>query len=219
MASLDLGSMAGALYLPRLGPLELRRLTPFDCKLVTAFVRRIEREDLRLRFAGILKLDEDVVCSRLLTIDPVRDTVVGALSPDGELLGEARLVRLDADTADFALLVRSDLQRQGLGRALLSWLIEEARRIGVTRLRGDVLYENQGMRLLARRLGFHVAGGSSELLRIEQRLASAPPLRQRGEQPFDDVGRQLVNGLGQAVGEQGRRRIEPGGIDHHAWMG
>jgi acetyltransferase len=61
-------------------------------------------------------------------------------------------------TAEFAVLVRSDLKRRGLGRLLMHKLIRYCRERGTQRLCGSVLSDNAPMLQLARELGFQVCG-------------------------------------------------------------
>jgi acetyltransferase len=71
--------------------------------------------------------------------------------------GHAGIVRLifdpDFQTAEVALIVKSDMQRRGLGALLLEEAIDYARSRGAHRLTGDVLSDNCTMLDLARRLG------------------------------------------------------------------
>jgi acetyltransferase len=78
-----------------------------------------------------------------------------ALTAGGELAGVSRMV-CDPDhrTAEYALLVRSDLKGRGLGTALMEILIDYARADGLERLDGLVLRENRGMLGLVGRIGF-----------------------------------------------------------------
>jgi acetyltransferase len=68
------------------------------------------------------------------------------------------VVRLAADPdnirAEFAIVVRSNLHRRGLGHLLMTHLIEYARGPGLSELVGDILAENIGMRTLCAQLGF-----------------------------------------------------------------
>ena len=86
-----------------------------------------------------------------------------ALAPEGALAGVSRMV-CDPDhrAAEYALLVRSDLQGRGLGTALMRMLIDYARADGLERLEGIVLAENRGMRRLVARLGFGVAADAED---------------------------------------------------------
>ena len=58
--------------------------------------------------------------------------------------------------AEFAMIVRSDLKRQGLGRLLLDKIVRYARSRGLNQLVGSVLRENSGMLELTRGCGFAV---------------------------------------------------------------
>src|SRR6266566_363624 len=59
------------------------------------------------------------------------------------------LVRLHADanyeTGEYAILIRSDLKRRGLGWKLMELMIEYARATGLKKIEGRVLRENSVM--------------------------------------------------------------------------
>jgi acetyltransferase len=69
-------------------------------------------------------------------------------------------VRLHADanyeTAEYAVLLRSDLKGRGLGWQLMQMIIEYARSEGIKRIEGQVLAENTVMLQMCRDLGFSV---------------------------------------------------------------
>jgi acetyltransferase len=60
----------------------------------------------------------------------------------------------DNDTAEFGVLIRSDLKGQGLGRLLMQKMLAYLRERGTRQLVATVLRVNQGMRQLAQSLGF-----------------------------------------------------------------
>jgi acetyltransferase len=80
--------------------------------------------------------------------DPVTNELVG-------------LVQLHSDasyqTAEYAVLLRSDLKGKGLGWALMQLLIEYARAEGLQKLSGEVLRDNTTMLTMCRELGFEIA--------------------------------------------------------------
>ena len=80
----------------------------------------------------------------------------------------------DRERAEYAVLVRSDLKGQGLGRALMQALIDYAQAQGIGELFGSVLSENVSMLDLAERLGFRRESGADPEV-VEVRL----PLRER----------------------------------------
>ena len=74
---------------------------------------------------------------------------------DASLVGVSRLAA-DPDNvaAEFAILVRSDRQGCGIGRALMQTLIEYAEDTGIGTLLGEVLSENRRMLKFCADLGF-----------------------------------------------------------------
>jgi acetyltransferase len=76
----------------------------------------------------------------------------------GYMLG---VVRIHADsnfqTAEYAILIRSDLKGHGLGWLLMELIIEYARAEGFSSVHGQVLRENVTMLDMCRKLGFHIS--------------------------------------------------------------
>jgi len=135
---------------------ELRPIRPVDALLYRGFLANTNAEDIRLRFMAPRKHFPDELGLRLSTLDYDREMAFVALTPEGELAGVSRMI-CDPDhrTAEYALLVRSNLAGQGLGTALMTLLIDYARADGLERLDGPVLRENHAMLgLVAGRLGF-----------------------------------------------------------------
>jgi RimJ/RimL family protein N-acetyltransferase len=72
------------------------------------------------------------------------------------MLGLVRLKdELDEKTAEFAILVRSQLKGHGLGWLLMRRVIDYAKEKGLRRVYGDVLVENATMLQMCAALGFH----------------------------------------------------------------
>src|SRR5690242_17863208 len=79
-------------WLPQVGPFEIRPPLPADHSAYCAFAARLEREDLRLRFAGLVKLDCEALRAQLLAIDHTQHEAL-AVFAGGEMLAIAHLVR------------------------------------------------------------------------------------------------------------------------------
>ncbi len=80
-----------------------------------------------------------------------------------QTLGVARLARqADNEDAEFAVLVRSDQQRRGLGRLLMQALMAHAAARGTQRLVGHVLRDNAPMLQLLTTLGFSRAADADQ---------------------------------------------------------
>lgn len=145
-------------------PLTLRPIRPEDEAQHRAFLERMAPEDIRLRVFHVRHSIGHAELARLTQIDYAREMAFVATRalPGGggeETLGAVRVtVDPDNDTAEFGVLVRSDLQGGGLGRRLMRKMIGYLRGRGTRRLVGTVLRENTGMLELARALGFQEEG-------------------------------------------------------------
>lgn len=73
---------------------------------------------------------------------------------EGRVAGHAVLCPEDG-SGEVAVFVHQDYRRRGLGRMLLTELIDEARRLGLERVWGMAEFDNFAMLGLARSLGFH----------------------------------------------------------------
>jgi acetyltransferase len=141
--------------------LVLRPIRPDDEAQHRAFIECLTPQDVRLRIFHARRDLPRSELARLTQIDYEREMAFVAVDEQAEggaqTLGVARAI-CDPDNteAEFAVIVRSDLKGQGLGRLLMQALIEHTRQRGTQRLVGDVLQENAGMLALARQLGFHV---------------------------------------------------------------
>ena len=81
----------------------------------------------------------------------------------GEMTGVVRLHANSAyDTAEFAVLVRSDLKGHGLGWLLMQTMIQYARAEGLQTIEGQVLSENAAMLRMCLELGFVITPDPNE---------------------------------------------------------
>jgi acetyltransferase len=134
----------------------VRPMRPEDEPAITAFLGRVSREDLRLRFFHAMKEFSHSFIARLTQLDYARAMAfVATDTTTGEIIG---VVRLHSDSlyesAEYAILLRSDLKGKGLGWALMQLLIEYAKAEGLKTISGVVLRENASMLQMCRELGF-----------------------------------------------------------------
>lgn len=141
--------------------LRIRPIRPQDEALLDGFVRRLSREDVRMRFFGPLRELSHEMAARLTQIDYDRE--MAFLLLDGDmLLGVGRLAADPGfEQAEFALVVASDRQGRGYGTLLLTHVLHYAKSRGIKRVTGHVLRENDKMLALVKRLGFRREGGRS----------------------------------------------------------
>jgi acetyltransferase len=153
----------------------LRPIRPEDFPQHREFLTHIAPEDMRRRFFHFAhELSGEQIAS-FTQIDYERSMAIIAERhrADGqrETLGVAR-AHADGDrsSAEFAILVRSDQQRRGLGSALLDKLIRYCRSRGVESLLGDVLADNAAMLRLAARHGFHAESPEDRIVCVTLNL-------------------------------------------------
>jgi acetyltransferase len=111
-----------------------------------------------MRFLQPLKRLPQPLAQRLSHIDYEREMALVAVEGESEeILGVVRLsAPAGTSAAEFALIVRSDRQRLGLGRVLMRRLLDYARSHALDEIFGDVLAENARMLDLCRSLGAEI---------------------------------------------------------------
>ncbi|MEM8570287.1 MAG: GNAT family N-acetyltransferase [Pseudomonadota bacterium] len=133
----------------------IRPIRPADALLYPDFVSDLSAEDMRLRFMAPRNQIPQEMALKMTQLDYDRDMAFIAIGPDGRMAGVSRMASEPSrKSAEYALLVRSDLAGRGLGSTLMSHLIEYARSQGYETLDGIILAENRGMLRLVERLGF-----------------------------------------------------------------
>jgi acetyltransferase len=111
----------GQLMLKNGWPIAVRPMRPEDEPAVVRFLQRVWAKDLRLRFFHAFKEFSHQFVARLTQLDYARAMAFVALDTGtGEITGVARL-HSDSryESAEYAVLVRSDLKGNGLGWALM----------------------------------------------------------------------------------------------------
>ena len=160
------------LALPDGARVRLRPVRPEDEQGLVEMIEASRQEDRQLRFfRGLARVSHDLA-ARLSQIDYDREMAFVALEPDGRIAGAARIVAdPNNETAEFAVMVRSDLKGRGLGFALMTALLAYARARGLARVHGDVLRANVAMLEMARALGAQLQPTESpEVMRADIEL-------------------------------------------------
>jgi acetyltransferase len=145
----------------------LRPIKPEDEPALQRLLSGMSPEEIHMRFTMPLRTLSHVQAARFTQLDYDREMalVLSDRSRPGEaaIYAEVRLsIGPDNQWAEFAVIVRHDLTRLGLGRQLMGHLIEYARSRGIGELRGDVLRENTRMLALCRALGFELRADPDE---------------------------------------------------------
>ena len=142
----------------------VRPIRPEDEPLIRDHSHHVTPNDLRLRFFAPMKEFTHQFIARLTQLDYARAMAFVAFDEETkEPLGVAR-IHSDSiyESAEYAILLRSDLKGRGLGWALMQLIIEYARSEGLKAIWGDVLHENSAMLDMCRNLGFEVKSDPAE---------------------------------------------------------
>jgi acetyltransferase len=156
----------------------VRPIRPEDEPAHDAFLQRLDAEDVYFRFFTPMRRLPHSELARYTQIDYDREMAfIATLPADGAAGGETEtlgVVRAISDPdncrAEFAIVVRSDLKGQGLGRALMEKIIRYCRSRGTRELVGQVLPANRAMLELAQEFGF-ASRLDPELAVVSLRLA------------------------------------------------
>jgi len=140
------------------GQILLRPIRPEDAPQHQVFFSALAADDIRLRFFSAMRELPPAQLARLTQIDYDRAMafIATRAGADGqpETLGVVRAVTdPDNQSAEFAIIVRSDLKGQGLGYILFDKLVRYFRSRGTGEIVGDALSENGGVQKLVRHFG------------------------------------------------------------------
>jgi acetyltransferase len=158
----------------------LRPIRPEDEPQHQEFFSKLSPDDIHMRFFASIRELAHSELARFTQIDFDREMAFIATGPDeqgrAETLGVARSIAdPDNQQAEVAIIVRSDLKGQGLGRILLDKLIRYCRSRGTKALTGETLRANYPMLALAKKLGFEFRSlddGQTVALRLDLEQAS-----------------------------------------------
>jgi acetyltransferase len=139
----------------------IRPIRPEDAELEQEFVKNMSDESRYYRFMDTLRELTQTMLVRFTQIDYDREMALVAVITDDEgkdlQIGVARyVVNPDGESVEFALAVGDDWQKCGVGRKLMSALIDTARMKGYRAVVGDVLSTNNKMFRLMTSLGFTI---------------------------------------------------------------
>ncbi len=156
-------------------PILLRPIRPEDEPAHAELLSKLRPEDRRLRFFGQVSEFRHTEMARFTQIDYDREMafIADARKQDGEpeTLGVVRIVAYaDNVRAEFAIIVRSDMQGHGLGRILADKMIRYCRASGIRELVGSVLSDNRRMLSLVDELGFSRVGTIDDTYEISLAL-------------------------------------------------
>lgn len=160
---------------------ELRPIRGEDEPAHLEFYRSLSPETVRLRYFYSRSIPNHHELANWTQIDYDREMAFIASAPkqdasnDYETLGVVRgITDPDNVTCEFSIVIRDDLQGEGLGRMLMTKLIDYCRSRGTLQIMGSTLPNNLSMQNLASALGFQNSFNMEEEV-VEMRLSLHPP--------------------------------------------
>jgi acetyltransferase len=143
----------------------IRPIRPEDEPLIINFHETLSERTVQLRYFAPINLRQRTSherLTRIVFIDYDREMALVAVrenpkSGEDEIAGVGRLTKSHTrQEGEFGIIVSDRYQGQGIGRELLSRLIEIGRVEHLTTITGYILPENTGMLNLSEQLGFRL---------------------------------------------------------------
>jgi acetyltransferase len=131
-----------------------RPLTESEWELVRAFVRRMTKEDLQLRFGHPIDFNDEATMRRFFDIRSETGEIARVLDETSAIAGISHRILVSPQEAEIALIVRSDRKRRGIGECLLRAMLARSARQGFNSLSAVVLRENRAVLRLAAKVGY-----------------------------------------------------------------
>jgi RimJ/RimL family protein N-acetyltransferase len=143
----------------------IRHIVARDAELLVDLFHNLSERTKWLRFFSPVGIPEERLwdeATRLSDIDPrIQAALIGTIRHDGreQAVAVARMIRDTplSDSAEVAIVVRDDFQREGIGRTIFDLLVQVALVQEIKQLYAITLPENLGMQRLARGVGLPVS--------------------------------------------------------------
>ena len=129
----------------RVAPASIRLTEPADRESLRAMYEEFEPRPASLGLPPRVRVDE--------WLDRLATSANFLAFVEGKLVGHAVLCTEDG-TGEVSVFVHQDYRAQGIGRQLLTTLVEEGRRLGLRRIWGMTELDNVPMLALAQAVGF-----------------------------------------------------------------
>ncbi|MEJ2639617.1 MAG: GNAT family N-acetyltransferase [Desulfosarcinaceae bacterium] len=143
-------------HIPEVGPVCIRPIRPDDAPHLSTLFKRLSPRSIYFRYFTYIKQLSPEMLNRFTQIDYEIEIALVAMRSQSqveEMLGVSRIVRLiEAERAEFSVLVGDSWQGRGIGACLMRHAIDIARQRGIRQIFGIVMAENTHMIALGRKL-------------------------------------------------------------------
>ena len=150
----------------------VRELNGDDVARCAEFALHIAPFDVHLRFGRAIDITDRTLCKQYLIGDKKTGRLaMAALNLDNHVLGIGSFAPAIENTAEVALLVRSDMQQKGIGSILLCNLVRQAQLSGYDRLSAILEGHQRHLAAPARKFGFcSLSPRTDSSIRITKKL-------------------------------------------------
>lgn len=136
----------------------VRQVAPGDRRLLAEFAMSLGQSTTDRDLSSVRELS-DLLFDRVLAGGT--DMAVGFAALEGtaagdRVIGVTAYAPSGADEATFSIAVTSTFRDEQVGRILLATLIRHAKRVGIRKLSGEMVWSNRPMQMLAQATGFTV---------------------------------------------------------------
>jgi acetyltransferase len=140
--------------------LHVRPIRPEDSAMEAQFVKDLSESSRHFRFMNTMRELSSDMLARFTQIDYGRDmafVVIVEGPPETQVAVARYAANPDGRSCEFAIVIADAWQCRGLGRKLMTLLIDAARARGLNVMEGYVLSSNRAMLGLCEKLGFVAA--------------------------------------------------------------
>jgi GNAT superfamily N-acetyltransferase len=136
----------------------VRQISPGDRRLLAEFSLALNQSSTERDLMAVRDLS-DMLFDRVLSGGNDLASGFAALESTGggdRVIGVSAYAPLSLESANFSVAVAATHRGEQVGRILLATLVRHAKRVGVRRLTGEMLWSNRPMQMLAQSLGFSI---------------------------------------------------------------
>jgi RimJ/RimL family protein N-acetyltransferase len=153
----------------------VRQISPGDRRLLAEFALSLTQQAPERDQPGLQSLST-MLFDRVIANDGGESAVGFAAlentAAGDRVIGIAAYAPSSRENAEFIVAVANSYREEQVGRTLLSTLLRHAKRVGVPRLTGEMLWSNRPMQMLAMSMGFVIEAlpGDRNLRRLQLAL-------------------------------------------------
>jgi acetyltransferase len=152
----------------------LRPIKPEDETLLDELFQSFSEETMRFRFFQTIKEMPHETLTRYCNVDYDREIAIVTETKEGnerKIVGVARLILQPGQKhGEFAVVVGDPWQGLGLGFKLVNYIIEIGKDMGLEKISGDILSNNQKMFRLCTKMGFKMEQIDEEMTKATLNL-------------------------------------------------